>query len=71
MLYNLYFNDETYNNDKLRAERIIKNINDKISNKNKSEKKDLNNDEKDLNNEDEKELVRKLIIKVLEYEFSI
>lgn len=66
MLYNLYFNDETYNNDKLRAERIIKKINDKISNKNKSEKKDLNNDEKD-----ELLLVRKLIIKVLEYQFSI
>lgn len=65
MLYNLYFNDETYNIDKLRAERIIKNINDKISNKNQSNK-ELNDDEKD-----ELLLVRQLIIKVLKYQFSI
>ena len=64
-MYNLYFNDENYNQDKLRAERIIKNINDKFSN-NKKEKKELNEDERD-----ELLLVRQLLIKILKYQFSL
>tara|TARA_B100000470_G_C19781720_1_gene387974 strand:+ start:1253 stop:1447 length:195 start_codon:yes stop_codon:yes gene_type:complete len=64
-MYNLYFNDENYNQDKLRAERIIKNINDKFSN-NKKEKKELNADERD-----ELLLVRQLLIKILKYQFSL
>jgi len=65
VMYNLYFNDENYNQDKLRAERIIKNINDKFSN-NKKEKKELNEDERD-----ELLLVRQLLIKILKYQFSL
>jgi len=64
-MYNLYFNDKNYNQDKLRAERIIKNINDKFSN-NKKEKKELNEDERD-----ELLLVRQLLIKILKYQFSL
>ena len=66
MLYNLYFNDESYNTDKERADRIITKIEEKISNNNKTKKKDLNKDEKD-----ELLLVRQLIIKVLKYEYGI
>lgn len=66
MLYNLYFNDESYNTDKERADRIITKIEEKISNNNKNKKKELNKDEKD-----ELLLVRQLIIKVLKYEYGI
>ena len=66
MLYNLYFNDESYNTDKERADRIITKIEEKISNNNKNKKKELNKDEKD-----ELLLVRQLIIKVLNYEYGI
>tara|TARA_Y100001963_G_scaffold149352_1_gene228710 strand:- start:6275 stop:6475 length:201 start_codon:yes stop_codon:yes gene_type:complete len=66
MLYNLYFNDESYNTDKERADRIITKIEEKISNNNKTKKKDLNKDEKD-----ELLLVRQLIIKVLKYQYGI
>jgi len=65
-MYNLYFNDENFNQDKLRAERIIKKINDKFANNKKSEKKELNKDERD-----ELLLVRQLLIKILKYQFTL
>jgi len=62
MLYNILFNDSTYNDDKIRAVRIINKFYFRID-----ELKDDNEiDNTELNNKD-----RILILKILKYQFNI
>ena len=64
-MYNYFFNDEIYNVDKERAKRIINRINNKID--------ELNENKKKLDKNEIEELIecRKLILKVLKYQFNI
>lgn len=62
MLYNILFNDSTYNDDKERAIRIINKFYFRID----ELKDDKEIDNTELNNKD-----RKLILKILSYQFNI
>ena len=62
-MYNYFFSDEIFENDKDRAIRIIKRINHKIDALNDSK---LKKEEKE-----EKILCRELIIKVLRYTYTL
>jgi len=63
-MYNYFFSDKTYNDDKDRAVRIINRISNKI---------DELKDNKKLDENQKEELLecRKLIIKILKYQFNI
>ena len=63
-MYNYFFSDEIYNVDKQRANRIINRINNKI---------DELNENKKLHENEKEELLecRKLIIKILKYQFNL
>ena len=62
MLYNILFNDSTYNDDKERAIRIINKFYFKI---------DELKDNKDVDNAELNDKDRKLILKILKYQFNI
>ena len=63
-MYNFFFTDEIYNVDKQRANRIINRINNKI---------DELNENKKLHENEKEELLecRKLIIKILSWQFNL
>jgi len=62
MLYNILFNDSTYNDDKERAIRIINKFYFKI---------DELKDNKEVDNTELNDKDRKLILKILKYQFNI
>lgn len=63
-MYNFFFTDEIYNVDKERSKRIINRINNKIDELNENKKLDKNEIEELLE-------CRKLIIKILKYQFKL